>query len=267
MTRRLRRILFIVGGAIGLLALVALAVPLFVHLDHYKPRFEAAATDALGMDVRIAGKLGVGLFPSFHITAEDGRLLGAQGAVVASAKRVKLSVDLFSLLRGAIRLRGIEVRQPHLRIERGPEGKFNIEGLEKSIALIGSLDGARVSVSDGVLHYADHGSGEAFEATDFDLTIRRLRIAAAKTLSPTRRVSMQASFSCARIETKGVAMSALKATISGKDGIFQVEPITVRLFGGEGAGSIRADATDSIPSYQVRFSLPGFRIEEFVKVL
>ena len=41
----------------------------------------------------------------------------------------------------------------------------------------------------------------------------------------------------------------------------------MRLFGGQGSGSLRADLSGSVPHYNVRYSLSRFRIEEFLKAL
>ena len=66
--------LFAAGGLFALLLLAAVALVLFVDVNAHKPLLEAAASDALGMEVRIGGRLGIGLFPGFHITLEDVRI-------------------------------------------------------------------------------------------------------------------------------------------------------------------------------------------------
>src|SRR5512143_1452539 len=144
MSRSLKRILFTIGGAVGLLVLVALAAALFVDVNRYKPRLEAAATDALGMEVRIGGRLGVGFLPGLHLTVEDGRILGEQGVTVASAKKARFWIDLFPLLRKEFRLSRVELMQPRLSIQRDPEGRLNVERLKKAAALARALDGASV---------------------------------------------------------------------------------------------------------------------------
>ncbi|HEX2719779.1 MAG TPA: AsmA family protein, partial [Candidatus Deferrimicrobium sp.] len=63
--------LFAAGELFALLILAAVALVLFVDVNAHKPRLEAAASDALGMEVRIGGRLGIGLFPGFHVTLED----------------------------------------------------------------------------------------------------------------------------------------------------------------------------------------------------
>jgi uncharacterized protein involved in outer membrane biogenesis len=261
--RNLKPIL--IAGAVGLLALVALTALLLVGVNRYKPRLEAAATDALGMEVRIGGRLGVGLFPGFHVTAEDGRVLDGSGVAVASVKRVRLWIEPLPLLRKELRLRRIELAQPRLSIERDHEGRYNFEKLKKGIALLGALDRASVSLSDGTLRYADKKSGEEFEATHFALAVTRIR--AGKSPEFLKRLSLQAELSCGEIRTKNLTVSGMKVLIHGTEGIFDLNPVTMRVFGGQGAATIRADISGPVPLYQVRFSLPQFRIEEFLKIL
>jgi AsmA protein len=267
MSRSLKRILFTIGGAVGLLALVALAAPLVVDVNRYKPRLEVAASDALGMDVRVGGRLGMGFFPGFHVTVEDGHILGEQGVAVASAKRARLWIELFPLLRREFRLRRIELTQPRLSIERDPEGRFNVERLKKAAALLGALDGANVSLSDGTLLYADRSSGEGFEATGFNLNVSRLRFTGEKGPELLKGLSLKAELACGEIRTKDLSVSGLKISVGGKDGVFELKPVTMRIFGGQVAGGIQADLSGPVPLCQIRCSLPHFRIEEFLKTL
>ena len=267
MSRPLKRILFIIGGAVGLLVLVALAVPLILGANRYKPQLEAAASDALGMDVRVGGRLSMGFFPGLHVTMEDGRILGEQGVVVASAKRVRLFVDLLPLLRKELRLRRIELTQPTLSIERDAEGRYNVERLKKAVALLGALDGASVSLSDGTLLFADRRSGKGIKATDLDLVVSRVRVAGGRSSQLLKGLSFKAELNCGEVRTKDLSVSALKVLVDGKDGVFQLNPVTMSVFGGHSEGSIRADVTGPVPIYLVHYSLPGFRIEEFLKAL
>jgi uncharacterized protein involved in outer membrane biogenesis len=263
----LKRIFFIICGAVGLLVLVALVALLFVDVNRYKPRLEADASDALGMDVRVAGRLGMGFFPGFHLTARDGQVLGENGLAVASVKKVSLWIDLVPLLRREVRVRRIELTQPMLSIERDTHGRLNIERLKKAVALLGALDGASASLLDGTIQFVDERSGARIAATNFDLAVNRIRIARRRGPELWKGVSLKAALACGEIRTKTLSVSALEASIDGKDGVFELEPITMRLFGGQATGSLRADASGAVPLYQVRCSLRGFRIEEFLKVL
>jgi len=267
MSRSLKRSLFALGGAVGLLVLVALAVPLVVDVDAYKPRVEGAASDALGMDVRIGGRLGMGFFPGFHVTVADVRVLDEQGVAVASARRTRLWIALFPLLHKELRLSRVELTEPRLSIERDPEGRFNVERLKKAAALLGTLHGASVSLSDGTLLYADRRSGEGFEAIGLHLKVSRMRFTEERGPGLLKGLSLGAELACGEIRTKDFSVSALKVSVRGKDGAFELKPVTMGIFGGQVAGSLRADVSGAVPLYQVRCSLPGFRIEEFLKTL
>ena len=267
MSSLLKRILFITGGAMGLLVLIALTVPLFVDVNRHKARLEAAASDALGMDVRVGGRLGMGFFPGFHVTAQDGHILGEQGVDVAAAKKVRLWIRLLPLLRRELLLHKIELMQPRLSLERDTQGKFNAEKLKKAVGLLHALDGASVSLSDGTLLYTDGKSGERFEATGLDLTLSRIRLAKGRSPRLLEGVSLKGEFACGEIRRKDLTLSALKISVDGKDGVFELESFTMRVFGGQASGDLRADYSGPVPVYRLRCSLPSFRIEEFLKVL
>jgi AsmA protein len=267
MSRTRKRILFLVAGAVGLLVLVALVVPLVLDVDRFKPRLEAAASNALGMDVRIGGRLGLGFFPGFHVTMEDGRILDEHAVAVASAKRVRLGIALLPLLGREFRLGRVDLTQPRLSLERGPGGRLNVERLEKAVVLLGALDGASVALSGGTLLYTDRRSGEVIEATGLNLDVSRMRFAGKGGPQPWKGLSFKAKFACGEIRTKDLSLSAVKGSAVGRDGVFEFQPVTMRVFGGQMGGSLRADVSGPVPLYQVRCALPHFRIEEFLKIL
>lgn len=267
MSRLLKRILIIAGGAAALLLLVALAVYLLVDADRYRPRLEAAATEALGMDVRIGGRLRLGIFPGLHLTADDGLVRDERGAVVASAKRTRFGIALLPLLRGQLRLGRLEVSQFRIAIERSPEGTLSVERLKQAAALVGLLDGASVSLADGTILYTDRRSGDTIEATGLGLNVKRLRLASGTGAGLAKGLSLAAELDCREIRTKDFSVSALKASIRGKDGVLQFAPVTMGIFGGQGSGSLAADLSGPVPVYQLRYSLPQFRIEQFLAIL
>jgi uncharacterized protein involved in outer membrane biogenesis len=267
MSRSLKRILIAIGGAAGMLLILAVAVPLLLDFDGWKPRLELAASAALGMDVRIGGRLGGGVFPDLHVTVEDGRILGDQGVAVVSARRARFRVGLLPLLRGEVRLRRVELTGLRLSVVRDTGGRFNVGRLRKAAALLGALDGAGVSLSDGTVSYTDRGSGTGFEATALDLKVDRIRFAAAGSAGSLGGLSLRAELACGAIRTKRLSISALKVSVVGKDGSFELDPVTMRIFGGTLTGRLRADVSGPVAACQLRCSLPRFRIEEFVETL
>jgi AsmA protein len=276
MANKRKIVLFVAGGLFALLVLAAVALLLFVDVNAHKPRLEAVASDTLGMEVRIGGRLGIGLFPGFHVTLKDVRIRN-RGADVASANETILGIELLPLLRKKeVRIVKIGMKRPRISIEQDSDGKFNFEtpeeeaGKEKAKEAKEtriSLDVKKISLSDGALFYADKKTGEVLEAGDFNLDVSRLRLTEGKSSDLLKNLSFAAEFSCKEFRKGRLAVSNLKVHIEGKDGVLDLNPFTMRLFGGQGSGSLRADLSGSVPNYHVRYSLSRFRIEEFLKAL
>jgi len=344
--------LFAAGGLLALLLLAVVALVFFGDVNAHKPRLEAASSDALGMEVRIGGRLGIGFFPGFHVTVEDVRIRN-RGADVASAKETILGIELLPLLHKEVRIVKIGMKRPRISIEQDRDGKFNFETpeeeagkktAEEAEGMRFSLDVTIISLSDGALFYADKKTGEELEAGDFDLDVSRLRLSEGKSSDLLKRLSVTAEFACkefhkgslavsnlklriegkdglygirpvtadrlvysgsggkvtadrlalgvenlavrgdgkadllrrisfsgtagiGEVRTEDLAVSDLKSAVAGKDGVLDLNPVTMLLFGGEGSGSLRADFSGSVPQYHVRYSLSKFRIEEFLKAL
>ncbi|MDD5762674.1 MAG: AsmA family protein, partial [bacterium] len=347
-----RTALFAAGGLFALLILAAVALVLFVDVNAHKPWLEAAASDALGMEVRIGGRLGIDLFPRLHVTLEDVRIRN-RGADVASAKETILGIEFLPLIRKELRIVKIGMKRPRISIEQDRDGKFNFETPEAEAGkkTAGEAEGRRfsldvtmISLSDGALFYADKKTGEALEAGDFTLDVSRLRLTGGKNPDRLKNLSFAAEFACKEFRKGSLAVSNLKlriegkdglygirpvtaarlvysgpggkvvadrialgvdnlavggdgktdllrrisfsgtagigevrteslvvtdlaSAVAGKDGVLDLNPVTMRIFGGEGSGSLRADLSGSVPHHRVRYSLLKFRIEEFLKTL
>ena len=267
MSPQRKRVLLIIGGALGFLVLLAWLVPFFVNVDQYKSRLEVAASEALGMSVRVDGRLGMGFFPGTHLTLEGGRILGEQGETVATVKKATLYVDLLPLLRSEVRLHRVDLAQPSLFIERDSTEAYNVAKLKKAASLLETLDGGSVTVKNGILRCVDQRSGQTLEAAGIRLAVRRIRFERVKGPAPMKRLSFQAQARCAQVRTKAFAASAVRMKVEAREGIIEFDPVTMEIFGGQGTATMRADVTDSVPRFQVRYLLLKFRIEEFLKVL
>ncbi|MGB8273936.1 MAG: AsmA family protein [Alphaproteobacteria bacterium] len=259
-------ILFAVSGFVALLVFGAAALLLFVDANAYKPRLEATASEALGMEVRVGGRMGIGFFPGLLVTLEDLHIRN-RGADVASAKEATLGIDLLPLLQREVRVSKIALKHPKISIERDRDGRLNFAKPEAARGTLPALDLEKVSLSDGTLLYADKQSGEGFEAEDCNLDVPRLRLSNRESPDLLKKLSFKAELACGEIRTTDFAASDLKISAEGKNGVFDLKPVTMRVFGALGSGSIQADFSDVVPRYHARFSLPQFRIEEFFKTL
>ena len=217
------------------------------------------------MEVKVGGRMGLGFFPSLSITLEDVHIRN-RGADVASAKQARLGIDLFPLLHKEVRIGKIALKQPSVIIERGSDGKFNFE-TPQTAGTLPALDLAKVSFSDGTLRYADKQSGEGFEAGDCNLDVRRLLLSGGESPDIMKNLSFTAEFACGEVRTKDFTVSDFKFSAEGNNGVFDIKPVTMGIFGGKGSGSIHADFSGAVPLYRVHYSLPQFRIEEFYKTM
>jgi len=267
MPKSYKIILCAVGGFCVLIAGIAAAVSYFVDFNSYKPGLEAAATRALGMEVRVGGRLGIAFSPGLLVTLEDVHL-HSRGADFASVEKARLGIDLFPLLQKQVRVNKIILNQPRVSIERDRDGRFNFEKLLTAERTIPDLELSEVSLADLTLAYEDKKSGLAFEAGDCTLDLRRLQLASGKIADLPNNLAMTAEIACGEVRSKDfVAASDLQVSVAGRAGVFELKPLVLRVFGGQGSGSMRADFTGAVPQYQIRFALVKFNIEDFFKAL
>ena len=185
----------------------------------------------------------------------------------SSAKQARLGIDLLPLLQKKVRIGRIALKQPRISIERDSDGKFNFEKSEVSDKPLPVLDLAKISFSDGTIVYTDQQSGQGFKAGNCNLDLRRLRLSGGARPDLMKRLSFTAQLACGEIRKNDLTVSDLQLTANGKNGVFELKPVTMRIFGAQGSGSIQADFSGSVPRYHVRYSLPQFRSEEFFKTL
>ena len=257
-----RRILLIAGGIAALLLVVLSVLPSLVDLDAYKPRIERSATPTLGMSVRIDGHVRVGILPRPHVTVEAGRILDEHGNAAVAVKRAHVSFGVLPLLHGELRIRRFELVEPSISIERALDGRYNVEKLLRSTALLEALDGGNLSIAHGAIRYADRRSGAEFAASGLDLSARHIRVLAGKDRQGVDRRSLTAKLACRELRTKQFTVTALKANVVGRHGVFEAAPVTMRIFGGEATAKVRIDLSGAEPHYRVHYALSRFRVEE-----
>ena len=266
MTKSLKSIFFAIGGIIGLLILIAVALFLFVDTSAYKPRLERVASEALGMEVHVGGRLKIAFFSDLHVGLDDVHIRN-RGMDIASAKKASLEIALLPLLHKEVRIKRIGLQHLLISIKRDSNGVFNFEKRKEAKGTFPTLVLDNLSFTDGAFLYEDEQSGEGFDVGNIKLNVRSLRIAGGNSAEFLKNLSFIAEFACREIRTKGLMFSDVKFTCKGKDGIFAFNPVTMRLFGGQGSGSIGADFSGPVPRYSVYSSLLKFQIEEYLKTL
>jgi AsmA protein len=260
------KIMLITVSALAAMVVLLGTVAAFVLRMSAKPRVEALASQALGMEVHVGGRLAIGFLPVLHVALADVHLR-QRGAEVASAGEVDLGVELLPLLHKELRTDRIKLKRLTLAIERDHDGRLNIDASPEAHGRLPPLNVGQVSVSDATLAYTDRQSGRRFEAAGCNLDVSRLQLSAGARSGLLKNLSFVAKLACEQIRTRDSAAADLRLSVDGQGGIVRFDPVTMQLFGGRGSGTIRADFTGSEPIYQVRYRLTQFRLEEFFKVL
>ena len=265
MSNSRKPILFAVGGVVGVLVLVG-AVVLLVLGVNTRRHVQTRASDALGMEVTVGGRLNIGFFPSFHIAMEDVRIRN-RGSEVASAAQASLGIELFPLLHGEVRMGRVELKHVKITIELERDGKFNFETQPDLKGTVPFADTTNISLVDVTLLYTEQQSRKGFEAGSCDLEVSHLQRSEHKSASPMRSLAFTAALACGTVRTSDLVLSDVKCSIEGKEGIFDLNPVTMHIFGGLGSGNIRADFSGSVPDYHVHYSLSKFRLAESLRAL
>jgi uncharacterized protein involved in outer membrane biogenesis len=256
-------ILVSIGSIVALLVLIAVTLRYFVDTNAYKPRLQAAASDALEMEVSIDGRLGIDLFPDMLLTMNDVHIRNLSKEL-AVTKEVRLGLELVPLLRNEYRITNIVLTHPKITIELGTDGKYNFEKLQVVGAKLPAVNLAKISLLGATLSYTDKQTGGGFDAGDCNLDLRHLLLAGGDT-DIIKNLSFAAELRCGKVQSKDYTVSDLKLSAKAKNGVLDVESVTLGIFGGQGSGSMRADYSGADPLYQVRYSLQQFRIEELLK--
>ena len=126
-----RKIIYIVGGLIVLLLLVALLLPFIIDANKFKPQVESAAESALGRKVAI-GNIRLALF-SGGVAIEDIGISEdpkfGSGSFL-SAKSVAVGVELMPLIFSRqLHVTGVTIDQPEVTLLRAASGDWNFSTL------------------------------------------------------------------------------------------------------------------------------------------
>jgi uncharacterized protein involved in outer membrane biogenesis len=261
MSKSLKLAVYAVGALLGLAVLVA-AIMLLSWRGHAKSQLEAAASDALGMEVKIGGPLVLKFFPSVGVTLEDVHIR-SHDAEFATAKQARLGIELVSLLHRQVRIPTIEFNHATLSVERGRDGKLNFGG--PGTAALPDIDSTDISFTDLMFAYTNRKEGSSVRAGPCDVEARQLRLAETKGGELMKSLSFSASVSCEQIKTRDLPMSDVKFAAESSKGVLEAKKITLLAFGGRGTADVRADFTAAVPAFRVHGVLSKFHIEEFSK--
>ena len=254
MTKSLKIILFTLSGFTGILILVGLLLLLFVNTNANKLRLETMASETLGMEVRVGGRMCIRFFPELSVTLEDVHIRNRDMDVVSSQEG-RFAIDFLSLLRREVRLGKITLKHPRISIMQDRDGTFNFEKPGPTRGTLPVLNLPEISISGGTLFYADKQSGDKFAAVDCDIEVHHLQLLSSRSPDPLKNLSFTADLACGETQIKDFAVSEVKFSVVGKDGVFDINPVLLNVFGGKGSGSLLADFSGAVPLTKPAFPL------------
>jgi uncharacterized protein involved in outer membrane biogenesis len=252
------------AGAVLAIAVLAAVIMLLSWRGHAKAQLEAAASDALGMEVKIDGPLVLKFFPSAAVTIEQVHIRGHAAELVA-ASEATLDIQLVSLLRRQVRIPRIEMRHVTLSVERGRDGRFNFQGSSPRASAIPDIESTDVVLTDLTFGYRNRQEGTSVQASACNVAASDLRITATKGADLMKNLSFSAKVACEQIKTRVLPMTDVKFSAKCGNGVLETKNVALRAFGGEGSAAVRADFAGAVPAYRLHGVLSKFRLEEFSK--
>jgi AsmA protein len=262
MASKRKKILFITAGVITFIV-CALIIALLLNMQALKPRIEAAASYALGMEVLIKGGLGVTLFPGIGITLREISVRN-KGADVVTVEVMKVGLDFIALTKRENRINRTVLINPVLSLVRYKNGTFNVEKPERT-PTGRPLAVEKVSISQGQIIYTDEISGTRIGVNGIEATLQNFSYSRKENTEPFKNISFAGDIRCKTLLINNFTLTNLVMGTAGKKGVFDIRPLGMDIFGGTGNGSIHVDVTGALPHYRVMYALNRFRIEELIQ--
>jgi len=266
MSRLLKGIIFALASLAGLLIIISVVLYVFFNTSAYRSGIERIASEALGAEVLVGGKITISFFPDLHIKLRGVRVR-VRGMDIVSVKEAVVRPALLPLFKMEVSIKSVALLNPAVTVTRGSGGRFNFEQWDTAASTSPAVDLDRLSISGGTLTYADENSGGGFAVENFSLNALNLRIAQGKNAEFLKRLSFAAKFDCRQARVQSFVLSNVECKCVCKNGVFIFDPATFKLFGGKGSGRIEADLAGNVPGYSVLCNLSRFSIEEYFKTL
>jgi AsmA protein len=259
-----KKVFFITIGVI-VLVILAIFLVLLINLQAFKPRIEAEASKALGMDVRIKGRLGIELLPGFGVSLKNVSVRKGDADVIA-VEKMRIGLGLIPLTKHEVRLSRVGLVKPVFSVVRYKNGRFNFEKPERAL-IERLLTVNKVSISAGKLIYTDESSGWKIKVDDFDGTLRDLSYGRTDGAGAFRNISFTGDISCKTLTINKITLTNLEIGAAGGNGILDIKPVSMHIFGGTGKGSVHVDMKGASPHYRAIAALNRFRIDELIQAL
>ncbi|MEI4234639.1 AsmA family protein [Roseovarius sp. D22-M7] len=182
------RWIFRLIGAVVVMAAIALGALALLPSGRIAQIAADQLTRATGRAVTLSGDTTLSLYPILGVSTGAVEVANAdwsEAGPMLRAESLKIGVAPLPLLRGEIRITGLEIAEPRIRLERAADGRVNWNLGVDGVAPSGQSDGAgpatsrrlaltldRALIRGASLSYIDHGQGSVHEIRDMDFDLR-----------------------------------------------------------------------------------------------
>jgi AsmA protein len=255
----LKILLLALAAIVALCGVALLAVLHFVKIDDYRGAVQQAASGALGMEVTIEGPMKIGFNHGLHVALSAVRVRN-RNTELASIQEADIELGLLPLLHRELRYGDIALDHAHFAIQRARDGHYNYEKPPAARGVPHALDLQRVKFRELQVTYSDEESGHTLDFQHCNGELNGLHHPGGAPFL--MRLSATAQLACGDLQGELIA-TGLGFRLSATDGVFDFKPVTLQMYGGQGAGELHMNRSIAAPTLAIQYTLKQFRIQDF----
>lgn len=252
--------------ALAVLACLAALSALLLSRVDARSRLEALLSEATGLDVAVHGSVSVRVFPTPHVALQQVTLRKQQ-VQIASVGAADVEVKLWPLLRRQVRITQLALHDLNVAIERDRNGRLNFTKPSSAKRPVQAMTLGRVSLTRASFHYTNQQLGRELSATDCRVDSNAVQLGGGNSADIMKNLSLAANVVCSEVRNDSFVSSDVDFAVTGEQGRFKLAPLTMRILGGKGVGTINADFTGAMPAYQVRIAVTRLHVNDLFESL
>ena len=255
--------------AVAALALVAGAAVFLLSRVNIQSQFEAAASEATGLDVAVKGGSSSGFFPTPHLRLKDVTLSNEKSQI-AFLGEADVGVEFWPLLRAQVRINRLTLQNADFELVRDRQGRFNFASAQSSSTPerhVAAMSLGNVTLTNFAFRYTNQETGKEIKAVDCRVDSGNVQLADGNSEDIMKHLALSARIECREMSNSLFAGSDVHVSVTGGQGNFKLTPVTMRIMGGNGFGNIDANFTGATPAYRVHYAVTQLRVDDLFKSL
>jgi uncharacterized protein involved in outer membrane biogenesis len=276
--RELHRCLRAMPKPIKIILLILLVLSIGVGVGTWllmrvdtKAQFEAAASAATGLQVKVQGGVVIRLIPALHATLKDVTVHN-RAVLLASVREADIGVEFLPLLRQQVRVRQLQLRDVNVAVERDRNGRFNFipargQGERAKQWEVPAAAVERLTVERLSFQYQDRQSAQQISGRDCRFAGDDVQLLPGSARQLLRSVALDARVTCAELSNPRLVVSKVELSMMMRSGVIKLRDVLLQALGGRGAGDLDLDFSGPMPSYRINYALEQLRLEQLLDLL